>query len=60
MQNGCLITFTKCAHETKKNKKLQIKNFNSTWKKYDFLTLVSEPSENVYLFLWHAGWLWSF
>ena len=57
LQNGCLITFKKFVHETEKNKKLVIRNFNSTWKKYDFSTLVLEPSENVNLFvslLWLA------
>ena len=28
-----------------------MRNFNSTSKKYDFSILISEPSENVYLFV---------
>ena len=37
--------------ETERNCKLLIRNFNSTWKKSDFSTSISETSENVYLFI---------
>ena len=37
--------------ETETNLKLLIKNINSTWKKQNFSTSLSEASENMYLFL---------
>ena len=51
--NGC---FWECVHETEINQKLPIRNFNSTVKKHDFSTSLSETREKAYFMI---GFLWS-
>ena len=46
----CKMAVAKCVRKTQKNQKLLIKIFNSTLKKCNFWTSISETSEKLYLF----------